>query len=115
MALQILNQSIDAIEFHPILVSNTSHNTFNDINSATEYISEVVLGHKDAFPETTHKLPKQKTTQSLKHTSIKIYEPKPLNFTLEQQFVTVVSVAFPLDEKYCFLFSKDITPPPPKA
>lgn len=115
MALQILNQSIDAIEFHPMLANNASHNTFNEINTATEYISEVVLGHKDAFPEIAHKLPKQKTTQSLKHSTIKIYEPKPFNFTLEQPFVTVVSVAFPLDEKYSFLFSKDITPPPPKA
>jgi hypothetical protein len=116
LAIQILNLSIDAVDFHPVYANNSTANTnFNNINSATEYISEVVLGYTNTFPETAHKLPKQKTTHSLKHTTIKVYEPKPLNFSIEEQFITIVSFAFPLDEKYSFLFSKDITPPPPKA
>jgi hypothetical protein len=114
LAIQILNLSVDAIDFHPFYSANSTANTdFNDINSEAEYISEIVLGYKDAFPE-MQKQGEQKNTQSIKHTVIKIYEPKPLCFNIEQRFITVVSFSFPLDEKYSFLFSKDITPPPPK-
>ncbi|MFC4232399.1 hypothetical protein ACFOW1_10885 [Parasediminibacterium paludis] len=114
LAIQILNISVDAIDFHPIYnPHSTANSDFNDINSAVEYISEIVLGYKDAFPE-IQKQGEQKNTQSIKHNVIKIYEPKPFHFSVDQQFITVVSFVYPLDEKYSFLFSKDVTPPPPK-
>ncbi len=114
MALQILNQSIDAIDFHPIYAVNAIED-FNDINSATEYISEIILGNKDAFPEfQTKNSGHHKAAQSLKHVNIKLFQPQTIAFT-PNTFVTVVSFAYPLDETYSFLFSKDITPPPPKA
>jgi hypothetical protein len=114
LAIQILNISVDAIDFHPVYTPNsTANSNFNDINSAVEYISEIVLGYKDAFPEIQNQ-GEQKNTQSIKHNVIKIYEPKQLYLSVEQRFITVVSFIYPLDEKFTFLFSKDITPPPPK-
>ena len=114
MALQILNQSIDAIDFQPICAANSIAD-FNDINSATEYISEIVLGNKDAFPEyQTQSSSHHKAAQSFKHVNIKLFQPQPHCY-IPNQFIDIVTFAYPLDERYSFLFSKDITPPPPKV
>ncbi len=112
MAFQILNQSIDAIDFQPIYASNNIGN-FNDINSVTEYVSEIILGNTNAFPE-FQKAPTSKSSHSFKHISLKIYEPRIFTFE-PQEYQAIISFAYPLDETYSFLFSKDITPPPPKA
>jgi len=115
MALQILNMSVDSIEFHPLdnITASTDLGDFNDINSATEYISEILLGHKNAFPEFSKK-PGSKQSQSFKHIDIKKYPSA--SFTLNhQQFAEVTSFAYPLDEQYSYLFSKEINPPPPKC
>ncbi|MBC7722408.1 MAG: hypothetical protein H7068_10320 [Pedobacter sp.] len=112
MAFQILNQSIDAIDFQPIYTSNNIGN-FNDINSVTEYVSEIILGNTNAFPE-FQKTPTSKTFHSFKHISLKIFDAR--EFTFEPQaYLDVLSFAFPLDEQYSFQFSKEINPPPPKA
>ena len=114
MALQILNQSIDTIEFHPIYVANSIAD-FNDINSATEYISEIVLGNKDAFPEyQTESSNHNKSAQSFKYVNIKLFQPQTICY-IPNHFIEIVTFAYPLDERYSFLFSKEITPPPPKA
>lgn|GEM_PF-682293 len=115
MALQILNISVDTIEFHPLVTRATSNNIgdFNDINSGAEYISEILLGHKDAFPE-FEKKPGSKQSQLLKMLNLKIYHPDT-TIQVPQNFADVVSFAYPLDETYSFLFSKEINPPPPKA
>lgn len=114
IALQILNQCTDAIDFLPIYTTN-SITDFNDINSATEYISEIVLGNKDAFPEfQTKSSGHHKSAQSFKHLNIKLHQPLTISF-IPNTFVTVVLFAIPLDETYSFLFSRDITPPPHKA
>ncbi len=113
MAIQILNQSFDAIDFQPIYVNNTLGD-FNDINSATEYISEIVLGNKDAFPEYQTTTNQHKSSQSIKHSNIKLFQPTVIAVAPTTHAV-IVSFAYPLDEKYSFLFSKDITPPPPKV
>ncbi len=114
MAVQILNQSFDAIDFQPICATNTIGD-FNDINSATEYISEIVLGNKDAFPEFQQtQSGSHKSSQTFKHFNIKLFQPTVLTVA-PVTYATVLSFAYPLDETYSFLFSKDITPPPPKA
>ena len=114
LAFQILNQSFDAIDFQPIYTANAIED-FNDINSATEYISEIILGNKDAFPEfETTNNSQNKAAQSLKHVNLKLFQPQTISF-IPNTFVTVVSFAYPLDETYTFLFSKDINPPPPSA
>ena len=112
MVFQILNQSIDAIDFQPIYTSNNISN-FNDINSVTEYVSEIILGNTNTFPE-FQKIPNSKNSHSFKHISLKIFEARVFTYEPKQCNV-IVSFAYPLDETYSFHFSKDITPPPPKA
>lgn len=113
MAVRILNQSFDAIYFQPIIINNAIGD-FNDINSATEYISEVILGNKDAFPEFQESRSDQhKASQSFKHSNIKVFQPVAVA-SAPLTYITVLSFTYPLDETYSFLFSKDITPPPPK-
>lgn len=114
MAMQVLNISVDAIEFHPLITANIDDiGDFNDINSATEYISEILLGKKDIFPE-YNKTADSKQSQSIKHIDIKKYPPFTVSIT-PPHFKEVISFAYPLDEQYSYLFSKEINPPPPKV
>ncbi len=112
MAFQILNQSIDTIDFSPMRTVNCIGD-FNDINSGTEYLSEIVFGIKDLFPE-FQKKNTSKQSQSFKHISIKIVEPRAIDILIKCYTSNVV-FAYPTDEKHNFLFLKDVTPQPPKA
>jgi len=109
MAALVLNQSIDEIEFQPLVMSGNIE-YFNDLNSAVEYISEIVLGHKDMFPEF------QKNGQHKQSSSFKHATPKAINFyvtlTIPEQYIESFKFAYPLDEKYTFLFSREIIQPP---
>lgn len=111
IALQILNLSTDAIDFHPM--ASVSISEFNDLNSITEYISEIVLEHVNAFPESEQGT--NNKTQNIKHVDIKIYKPTDLALDLNTHYQMLVSYIFPLDETDSYLFSKEIIPPPPKA
>ena len=114
IALQILNQCTEAIDFHPIYTTN-SITDFNDINSATEYISEIVLGNRDAFPEfQTKSSGHHKSAQSFKHVNIKLLQPQIICL-IPNTSEPVVSFVYPLDETYSFLFLKNISLPPNKA
>ena len=109
MAALVLNQSIDEIEFRPLLITNNIGN-FNDLNSAVEYISEIILGHKDLFPEY------QKDGQHKQSSVCKHANPKAFNFyeplAIVTQYTDKKKFAYPLDEKYTFLFSREIIQPP---
>jgi hypothetical protein len=114
MALQILNMSVDAIEFHPLITSAANDiGDFNDINSATEFISEILLGHKDAFPEFDKKAD-SKQSQCFKHIDMKKFPPGAA-FIDPRCFEEISGFSSPLDEQYFFLFLKEINPPPPKS
>ncbi len=112
IALQIINLSIDSTDFQPIS-SNITLGDFNYINSLTEYVSEIVLGNKDAFPEYQNESSSSKA-QLVKHLSIKLSQPTTvvdiINISEELH-----SFIVPLNESYSFAFYKEINPPPPKA
>lgn len=114
MALQILNLSVDAIEFHPLITNHSNDiGDFNDLNSAIEYVSEIILGHKDAFPE-FDKQADSKQSQSFKHIDMKKYASNP--FSIEHHsFEVFVSYRYPINEQDFPLYVKEINPPPPKA
>ena len=108
MAALVLNQSIDEIEFQPFV--NNSIGNFNDLNSAVEFVSEIILGKKDLFPEFKKEGASKQSSLS-KHITCKIFEPTyalaaPPTFIINRTF------SYPLDEKYTFLFSKEIIQPP---
>jgi len=112
IALQILNLSIDSVDFQPIS-ANITLGDFNYINSLTEYVSEIILGHKDAFPEYQNESTSSKA-QLVKHLSLKLYQPTT---SIDIIRISEDAQAFivPLKEKYSFTFYKEINPPPPKA
>lgn len=109
MALQILNLSTDAIDFRPIATTNLSE--FNDLNTITEYMMEVVLGHSNLFPESSQK--EQKQAQLQKHLDVKLYETFT-GCTAIETIPASLGFEFPLDEHYHHLFFQEINPPPPK-
>ncbi|MFP5042528.1 hypothetical protein [Parasediminibacterium sp. JCM 36343] len=112
LSFLIINQSIDEIDFQPLLTIASIGN-FNDLNSAIEYVSEIILGHKDVFPEFQQN-GRHKQTAAHKHTNPKIIQPVAVTLP-SKEFVANISFAYPLDEKYSFLFSKEITQPPSLA
>ena len=112
IAIQIINLSIDAVEFQPI-AANIVIEDFNYFNSMTEFVAEVVMGNKDAFPEFQKESSSSKS-QIIKHLSVKLFQQD--DFTLRTQYFTKsASFIVPLTEEYQFRFFKEINPPPPKA
>lgn len=109
ISVLVLNQCIDEIEFQPLLTYNEIGN-FNELNSAVEYVSEIVLGHKDIFPEFSKDV-RHKQSSSFKHLVTKIFN-RSYHLLPPQETITTTSFAFPLDENYTFLFSREIIQPP---
>ena len=114
MAVLVINVSIDAFDFQPLDTnSELCIDDFNYLNSFAEYFTEVVLGHKDAFPEFQKEASSSKS-QFVKHIDVKIY-PKdsycclPVYKTIRTEFLV------PLKENYHFLYFNEINPPPPKV
>ena len=109
VAILVINESIDEIEFQPIVMSGNI-GYFNDLNSAVEYISEIILGHKDLFPEY------QQTGHKTKASSYKHINPKTIacHEAIVMTFQSILSsnFSFPLDEIYTFLFSNENIQPP---
>ena len=112
MAIQIINLSIDAVEFQPIATTVTIGD-FNYLNSMTEYVTEIVMGMKDVFPEFQKESSSTKS-QIVKHISIKLFEN---NSTPTEPVFSIRNNTFivPLKESYKYLYFREINPPPPKA
>jgi hypothetical protein len=111
MALQILNLGVDAIDFQPLSAS-ASLGDFNYINSLTEYVSEILLGHKDAFPEYQKESSSSKS-QFTKHFSIKLCELNTI--TIITKLTDYHSAYVLINEKEIYRFCKEINLPPPKV
>ena len=110
LALQVLNLSIDSIDFKPVHSSNIEE--FNDLNTFSEYFAEVVLGHTNAFPEAVKK--EQKQSQLQKHLTIKLINPSVMG-DLGNAYTDIISNRFPADENHWLFYAPEINPPPPKA
>jgi hypothetical protein len=113
VAVQILNLGVDAIDFTPKMLSNAI-NEFNYINSMSEYISEVVAGNEDAFPEYQNNKANS-SSQIIKHSTIKLVQPFTPNIKVKEVQVVAQSFAFSLNETYSYQFFTEIVPPPPKT
>jgi hypothetical protein len=110
LAIQILNLSINSIDFKPIETTNLTE--FNDINTLAEFVSEIVLGHINAFPEFEKKT--QKQSQLQKHISIKIINDY---FVVEPNlfFKDNIQLDTNIMDKYLYEYFQEINPPPPKV
>ena len=112
MAIQILNLGIDAIEFQPLQKEEVIED-FNYINSMSEYVSEILMSYKDAFPE-YQKNSASSRSQLLKHFSFKFFD-YPSNFLLLKEFKESTAYCLVNKENYKYLFFEEINPPPPRA
>jgi len=85
---------------------------YNQIDFLIEYVAEIMLDHKDAFPENgVHN--HNNFSHQMKHICIKI-----INFGRicdAPSYCSSSSTQTPLKEEYKYLFSSKIIPPPPKA
>src|ERR1035437_7977041 len=109
MSFQILNLGIDAIDFQPIQ-NSVSLGDFNYMNSLTEYVSEIVLGNKDAFPEFQKESPSSKS-QCIKHFSIKLCEINAYRPLLKVPITNTVYNTL-RNENDTFRYIKKINHPP---
>jgi hypothetical protein len=113
MAIQILNMSLDSMDFQA-LQRPDQLSTFNDLNTVVEYVTEIVLGHIDAFPEFDNGSTSSKDYPLQKQIDLKILPVEV--YSLIHQNVSLVSHLFiPMDERCTSSFCKDIIPPPPRC
>ena len=111
MAFQVINLSIDSVDFEPIDSPTTSAFNFNYFNSLIEYVSESLMGHTNAFPEYQNESNQSKSQLIAKHISLKLYQTEtiiPLPY-IADLIITHFSNNV---ENYSFLFSKEINQPP---
>ncbi len=112
LALQVLNLSTNTIDFQPFHTSNLYE--FNDLNSITEYVAEIVLNHDNAFPEFGLQSSAPKS-QAEKHVSLKLsVVPKPFT-VLQKKEEVPVRYSDAINDTYRYLFFEEINPPPPKC
>ncbi|MES2329876.1 MAG: hypothetical protein V4539_09755 [Bacteroidota bacterium] len=107
VAMQLLNLSIYAQDFKPLCQDDETNIT----ETITEYVVEVLLGHKNAIPEQSQH---HKDLHFHKHIAFKAISIFPMYHVpgLQQQNA---ALAVPLSEPYSYLYLQEINPPPPKA
>jgi len=110
VALQLLNLSIYAQDFKPIYDEAGSDET-NITETVTEYVVEVLLGHKNAIPEQSQH---HKDLHFHKHISFKAISVSS-DYHLDHFQLNCSGSTIPLLESYRYLYLQEINPPPPKA
>ena len=115
IAIQILNLSVYGADFDCGLSSQheIKIGEFNQIDSLVEYVAEIVLDHKNAFPENGSHNPNSKSSHQIKHSSIKMIDFR--KHTEQPFYYTVVTLPEIFNEDYHKLILQEINPPPPKA
>jgi len=113
VALQVLNLGLYAQDFETVTVNGKETNI---INSVTEYVAEVIMQKKNAFPE---KRESSNQSNQSSHELLFKFQPfkMPINNLQERQYI-----AAPTTPNYN-IFSlapytnccKDIVSPPPKV
>lgn len=84
----------------------------NSIDSAIEYVAEIILNYQDAFPEYGKHQNSSSHTYQIKHALFKQIDSFE-DITIPK-IVSSVTYISSLNEDYKHLFFKEITPPPPK-
>lgn len=112
VAVQILNLSVygrDIVETAP----SNSIGELNQIDSMIEYVAEIILDHKNAFPENGTHNHQSHTSHQMKHASFSMISFR--KNTEIKRFCKTVNIHIPSKEDYKYLFAREINPPPPKA
>lgn len=111
LAIQILNLSTNVIDFQRFPSTNLYE--FNDLNTIVEYVAEIVLDYKNAFPESDQQ-PYSSKAQFEKHVNFKLFFPDALVLLQKIEDPVIRHNAWTI-EAYNSSFYKEINPPPPKG
>ena len=115
VAVQILNLSVYAHDFVSYAKGNTIGET-NQIDSLIEYVAEVVLDYKNAFPENGTHNHQTRTSHQLKHSNISFNLLIGVRKSSEiKRYCAISNIHIPSKEDYKYLFEREVIPPPPKA
>ena len=110
VAIQVLNVSV-----YPELLqwyrTESASNLTNEMDSLVEYVTEVVCGQKNAFPEYAHK--HHKDLQVHKQ-AISLYSEELADTNPAVPFIDG-SIEWGSTDQYSYQYYKEINPPPPKA
>jgi len=112
VAVQILNLSV----FGRDTVERAQNNTIGEVNqidSMIEYVAEIILDYKNAFPENGAHNHQSHTSHQMKHGSFNMISFR--KNTEIKRFCNTISIPIPSKEDYKYLFAREINPPPPKA
>ena len=110
VTIQLLNLSIYAQDFKPFYPNDDKGNV-NISESISEYVVEIILGHKNAIPEQTQH---HKDLHFHKHPSFKALNNLTLTY-LPEIPLSITKTSVPIQENYEYQFCQEINPPPPKA
>ena len=110
VAIQVLNVSVypDILQWTR---TETASNLPNEMDSFVEYVTEILLGHKNAFPEYAHKHHKDLQTHKQ---AISLYSEEVCDKNAEVPFIQR-SIEWLTADQYSYQYYKEINPPPPKA
>lgn len=116
VALQILNVGLFVQGFETVDIPNVEENI---INSVTEYVAEIMLQEKDAFPETIDDSSSGTSNQKDQHNiTVKSPEFKMIKedyFSYSINNVSSSTFFISFKEKNIADFISEIVPPPPKC
>jgi hypothetical protein len=110
VAIQVLNVSVypDVLQWTR---SENASNLPNEMDSLVEYVTEIVLGHENAFPEYAHK--HHKDLQVHKQ-AISLYSEE-IGDNGTGIPLTQSSIEWLTPDQYSYQYYNEINPPPPKA
>ena len=114
MAIQVINLSIDSVDFDPLESTNNSSFNFNYFNSLVEYVSESVMGYVNAFPEYQNESNQNKSQLNGKHISIKLYQTEVIVYLTQNEIISN-NYTTETKDRYQYLFFEEINPPPPQV
>ena len=110
VAIQVLNVSVYPELLQWYRTDNPS-NLANEMDSIVEYVTEIVFGHTNAFPEYAHK--HHKDLQVHKQV-VNLYSEELANNNPELQFIQP-SLEGTAPDQYSYQYYSELNPPPPKA
>ncbi len=113
--MQIINLSVYGADFEGgmPMQQQLQIGEVNQIDSLVEFVTEIILNHKNAFPENGSHNPNSKSSHQLKHSSIKMIAIS--RHTEQPVYYTSIKLPNLFKEDYNKLILKEINPPPPKA
>ena len=110
IAVQVMNVSIDVVEFRPLLPQVLSE--VNESNSVTEFFAETILGKKATFPE--NRLSAEKAHHPQQKSSHITVSLPPIAMSVDDGFQQDLTLLSNFSVAVLAFVPREITPRPPR-